>query len=148
MHRQPDPDVPVTVAELDELFRARFPVRAASERASLEFVEVAPMGESYGVTLRLVVWDVDGETMSIRDVKEQQVWFDPRDSSVVRLTQYLKAYDYVASRALAHPEIEMLMPHDLFDGRVLKLAKAQTDVDFVKALSVKSRLGKYLTGPL
>ncbi len=136
----------LTAADIHGVLSEAFPAKA--ERASLEYVETVtrPTG-GFGVVVRLIVWDSsdDGATLSIRDVKEQEVWFDPHGSSVERLAAYATAFIHVASCALANVEtVELLMPHDLFISNVLKLARAEAYLDFVKALSVKSRLGKYL----
>ena len=145
---RPVPEVPValTVSDIHGILSEAFPAKA--ERASLEYVEtVARPTGGFAVVVRLIVWDSSdgGETLSIRDVKEQEVWFDPNDSSVERLAAYATAFIHVASCALANIEtVEVLMPHDLFISNVLELSRAETYLDFVKALSVKSRLGRYL----
>lgn len=136
----------LTVEDIHGVLSEAFPAKA--ERASLEYVETVtrPAG-GFAVVVRLIIWDSTdgGETLSIRDVKEQEVWFDPYDSSVERLSAYATAFVHVASCALANVEtVEVLMPHDLFVSNALKLSRAVTYLDFVKALSVKSRLGKYL----
>src|SRR5947207_7472435 len=77
---------------LQEVFKSVFPIRDFSERAQLEFVryeletpkydvdECQQRGITFAaplkVTLRLVVWDVDEDTgsLSIRDIKEQDVY--------------------------------------------------------------------------
>jgi hypothetical protein len=136
----------VSREELHNLFVESFPAHATNERASLDYVETLerPSG-GFAVVIRLVVWEIDETgTRSIRDIKEQEVWFDPRGSSLERLQQYMKALVHVLARALTHSEMETLMPHDLLDTSPLLLAKAQTDVQFVRALEQKSRLGKYL----
>lgn len=78
---------------LQGVFNSVFPIKDFNQTASLEFVEYSLDGPKYsvdecrqrGVTyaapmrvvVRLVVWDVDEETgvQSIRDVKEQEVYF-------------------------------------------------------------------------
>ncbi|MDA0306416.1 MAG: DNA-directed RNA polymerase subunit beta [Proteobacteria bacterium] len=77
---------------LQEVFKSVFPIKDFSEKGTLEFVkykfeppkydveECQQRGMTYAaplkVTLRLVVWDIDEETLarSIRDVKEQDVY--------------------------------------------------------------------------
>ena len=77
---------------LQEVFKSVFPIKDFSERGTLEFVsyhfeepkydveECQQRGMTYAaplkVTLRLVVWDIDEETLarSIRDVKEQDIY--------------------------------------------------------------------------
>jgi DNA-directed RNA polymerase subunit beta len=78
---------------LQGVFKSVFPIRDFNNTASLEFVsyhldkpkydvgECKQKGMTYAaptrVVVRLVVWDVDAETgaQSIRDVKEQEVYF-------------------------------------------------------------------------
>src|SRR6476659_4411077 len=78
---------------LQSVFKSVFPIRDFSETSSLEFVsynfekpkydvdECRQRGMTYAapikVVIRLVVWDVNEETgvQSIRDVKEQEVYF-------------------------------------------------------------------------
>jgi len=78
---------------LQGVFKSVFPIRDFAETSSLEFVsynldkpkydedECRQRGMTYAapikVTIRLVVWDVNEETraQSIRDVKEQEVYF-------------------------------------------------------------------------
>ncbi len=89
-------DVPAEEREnvgLQRVFHSVFPIKDFAESASLEFVkyelgepkysvdECLQRGMTYArplkITVRLVVWDVDEatETRSIRDVKEQEVYF-------------------------------------------------------------------------
>ena len=81
-----------TDSGLQEVFKSVFPIQDFSERGTLEYVkynfetpkydveECQQRGMTYAaplkVTLRLVVWDIDEETLarSIRDVKEQDVY--------------------------------------------------------------------------
>src|SRR5438309_407422 len=89
-------DVPVDKREdigLQGVFKSVFPIKDFSETSSLEFVsyklekpkydvdECRARGMTFAapikVVIRLVVWDVNEETgvQSIRDVKEQEVYF-------------------------------------------------------------------------
>src|ERR1700739_1648305 len=89
-------DVPLDQREdlgLQGVFKSVFPIKDFSETSSLEFVsynlekpkydvdECRQRGMTYAapikVVIRLVVWDVNEETgsQSIRDVKEQEVYF-------------------------------------------------------------------------
>ncbi len=89
-------DVPPEEREnvgLQRVFNSVFPIKDFAETASLEFVkyelgepkysveECLQRGMTYArplkITVRLVVWDVDEDTgtRSIRDVKEQEVYF-------------------------------------------------------------------------
>ncbi|MDQ1240445.1 MAG: DNA-directed polymerase, partial [Thermodesulfobacteriota bacterium] len=78
---------------LEGVFKSVFPIKDFSETASLEFIRYSLGEEKYSVeeclqkgvtyakplkiTVQLIVWDVDPETNSrtIRDVKEQEVYF-------------------------------------------------------------------------
>src|SRR5438067_3223919 len=89
-------DIPIEKREdigLQGVFKSVFPIKDFSETSSLEFVsynlekpkydvdECRARGMTYAapikVVIRLVVWDVNEETgvQSIRDVKEQEVYF-------------------------------------------------------------------------
>src|SRR6516164_1499059 len=89
-------DIPIDKREdigLQGVFKSVFPIKDFSETSSLEFVsynlekpkydvdECRARGMTYAapikVVIRLVVWDVNEETgsQSIRDVKEQEVYF-------------------------------------------------------------------------
>jgi len=89
-------DVPPEAREdtgLQAVFKSVFPIRDFSDTASLEFIKYTLGEEKYNVeeclqkgvtyavplkiTVQLIVWDVDPETNSrtIRDVKEQEVYF-------------------------------------------------------------------------
>ena len=78
---------------LQAVFQSVFPIKDFSDTASLEFIKYTLGEEKYNVeeclqkgvtyavplkiTVQLIVWDVDPETTSrtIRDVKEQEVYF-------------------------------------------------------------------------
>ena len=89
-------DIPIEKREdigLQGVFKSVFPIKDFSETSSLEFVsynlekpkydvdECRARGMTFAapikVVIRLVVWDVNEETgvQSIRDVKEQEVYF-------------------------------------------------------------------------
>ena len=65
----------------------------------------------------------------------------------IPIVAYLRGWG-LALRELftkAAPSIfDTLMPHDLSDGGVLKLRRANTPEDYRDALLAKSRLGKWL----
>lgn len=136
----------MTREELEEIFAAEFPLKAKNDLAELAFVELSDRGNGlYGVVVRLICWADDHGTLSICDVKEQDIFLDlPEDCTFERLVMYMRGMDMAMHDALASPEIETLMPHDLLDWSALKLQKAETVEDFDKALRMKSRLGKYL----
>ena len=133
--------------QLDEALRGAFP--ASAELASLEYVSVEDIDpDTFGIVMRLIIWEASGpDKVSIRDVKEQRIALrlDEFDRAAFgRVVEMFHALVDVASRALAHPDMEMLMPHDICDFSALKLSRAHTKDDFIRALCKPSRLGKYL----
>ncbi|MCP4498639.1 MAG: DNA-directed RNA polymerase subunit beta [Deltaproteobacteria bacterium] len=88
-----DPDLRANAVGLQAVFKSVFPIKDYNESASLEFVsyhlekpkydvdECRSRGMSFAapmkVVIRLVLWDKDevSGTQSIRDVKEQEVYF-------------------------------------------------------------------------
>ena len=130
------------------MVRAGFPIRASNDLASLEFVEITERERrgDFGVVVRLIVWEPStDDKLSIRDVKEQDVFLDmPIECTLARLGIYLAALQTVLADVLASKHVELLMPHELLDFSALKLVRAQTADDFAKALRMKSRLGTYL----
>jgi hypothetical protein len=134
---------------VDAAFKDAFP--AQTETVSVEYVRIeAKEGNKLAVVMRVVRWDINRETsvMSLRDVVEQEIAFAVKSldlASVARIREYAAALAKVIEKALLHPDTDTLYPDDLIDFSALKLAKAQTEADFIAALSVPSRLGKYLT---
>lgn len=139
----------MTAAELDAICREVFPMRAANDMASLEYVETTSSGWLRIVT-RLVVWNRDEatQTLSISDVKEQEVGVDVDDTtSPERVRVYMTALARVLAKVLANEAIVTAMPHELLITSPLRLQNATTVDDFEKALSAKSRLGRLLPPP-
>jgi hypothetical protein len=137
----------VVLGRLEEVCREVFPLKAENDLGSLDFVGFTLVGPSLRIVLRLVVWEEDPATgtRSIRDVKEQEVYFGALAShDPARTRALLEGMQAVLARVLATPQVETLMPHDLFRGDVLKLKTATTADDFARALSARSRLGKLL----
>lgn len=136
----------VALARLEEVCRDVFPLKAANELASLEFVGLALVGTSLRMTIRLITWD--GEPPVIRDVKEQELYFGGlADHAPARTRALFEGMQIALARVLEVPAIETLMPHELFRGDVMKLKTCITADDFARALLVKSRLGKFLAAP-
>ncbi len=122
-------------------FMARFPIDAP--RATVEYLDTLDLGSTkLGIVLRLVVRDANNE---VRDIKEQELVFD-HDAEWARLDAFLAALVKLVGRVLATTDLTPVMPHDLVVFSPLGLAKAQTEADFEKALSARSRLGPYLVG--
>ncbi|MFZ6181282.1 hypothetical protein [Nannocystis pusilla] len=153
---------------LVEAFAQLFPI--SSPHFSLELTDesVDSAGETWGgcsvtadgrleATIRLVVWDVQGEQRTMRDIKEQQVTIvsaahldDPRvlayfegwaaamDLAFARLDEAIAAGGSGASSG----RIETAYPHEFFPGDVLALRRPETAEDFTDALlSNRKRLG-------
>jgi hypothetical protein len=133
---------------VDAAFKETFPAR--TELSSLEYVSVESKSEGkLAVVMRVIRWDQHPETgvQSIRDVIEQEVGFSVKSldlAGIGRLREYIAALVKVIEKALLNPESADAYPHDLMDFSALKLAKANTEAEFIAALSVPSRLGKYL----
>jgi hypothetical protein len=129
-------------------FKDAFPARTVAR--SVEYVSVESRAEGkLTVVMRVVHWDTHPETgvESIRDIVEQEVSFAVKSldlAGVGRLREYVAALVKVLDQALHHPATETAYPHELMDFSALKLAKANTEAEFIAALSVPSRLGKYL----
>ena len=137
--------------DVPQLIRDAFPV--GSDRVSLELVdvEIQPAG-GMTATVRLVIWDVDGETRSIRDIREQQIWLgdaailaaDPRTPVAIQgwrlAIEHLFAQDDLGW-------VDCLMPHELMPRLVdlLALKRPRDAEDFADALlASKQRLGRWL----
>jgi hypothetical protein len=138
----------MTLLELDALCREEFPMCASNEQASLEYVDLVPSEPWVRLLVRLIDWERDGETLTIRSVKEQEVAF-ALASAIPTLTHdrvqaFLRALARVLSRGMCSPTIETMMPHDLLPTDALTLKTAVTEEHFVKALGAKSRLGPLL----
>lgn len=162
----------VRVEDVVAAFVELFPI--SSERFSLELVRESvhqDAGEVWGgidgvdegplrATLRTIVWEVDGETRSIRDIKEQIVpWLCAEHREDPRVRAYLEGWAQAVRYVLAqHDELqaagstgaaadklEISMPYDFFYPAVLRLRRPQTADQFTEALlSSKKRLGKLL----
>lgn len=159
-------DVAAAFAEL-------FPI--SSDRFSLEFVRETvneETGEVWGgiegiddgplrATVRTVLWEIEGDTRSIRDVKEQRVmWLYEEHREDARARAYLEGwaqavryvlaqYDELHAQGLltdaAADKLAMCMPYDFFYPDALGLRRPQTADDFTEAmLSSRKRLGKLL----
>lgn len=103
--------------------------------ATLEYVEPTLRSGHLFLVVRLVVWEVDGEHRSIRDVKEQEVCFLSPGPGLAptRVTNYLAAFSECLSAKLAQLEPETLMPHDLIISPQ-QYKSGQTVDDFKKLL--------------
>jgi hypothetical protein len=142
MATQPSP-------ELHEALKRIFPVRGVRTAEALH-VELAladdaqPFGEN-GLTIRLIVSDLgEGGALTIRDIKEQDVFFP--DVEDARAIAFFEGWARVAARVLAEcSKVDWLMPHDALPTDALKLVRAKTADDFEQALKAKSRLGRLLT---
>ncbi|WP_434428326.1 hypothetical protein [Nannocystis pusilla] len=153
---------------LVEAFGRLFPISSPNFSLELTDESVDSAGEAWGgcsvtadgrleATIRLVVWDVQGEERMIRDVKEQQVTIvsakyleDPRvpayleglaaaiDLAFTRLDEAIadKGFGGLSDR------VETAYPHEFFPSDVLALRRPQTAEDFTDALLTnRKRLG-------
>lgn len=113
------------------------PVAAFNERGDIK------------VIFRLVTWESRGGERSIRDIKEQEVWFIPADHAEdgPRLRAYIEGHAMALKRVVDHfTDIDMLMPNDVIHPRILTLKRPQSAEDFARALAVPSRLGRLMAG--
>lgn len=153
---------------LAEAFSRLFPI--SSPHFSLELTDesVDSAGETWGgckvtedgrleATVRLVVWDVQGEQRTMRDIKEQQVTIvaaahldDPRvpayfEGLAAALDfAFARIDEAIADRgpAAATDRLEVAMPYEFLPGDVLALRRPQTAEDFQDALLTnRKRLG-------
>ena len=134
--------------QIAAVLREVFPVREGTFAYELANPE-QPVRADGVITIRFIVWDQQGETMSIRDVKEQELFvFDPAllqgDTPVLELLRgWADAVREVFARA--KPEkLDYLMPHDLAPGDAIRLRRATTAAEYRDAMLKKSRLGKFL----
>jgi hypothetical protein len=108
---------------------------------SLEYVNTERRGGGLNLVVRLVVWDRNGETMSIRDVKEQEVAFlEPGPGlEPERIVAFLEAFSDCGGKWLAKVNPDVLMPHDvLLSPQSYKSGK--TADDFKKLLRRKLKV--------
>lgn len=93
---------------------------------SLEYVHTERRGSGLNLVVRLVVWDRTGDTMSIRDVKEQDVQFLTAGPGLEpeRVLVFLEAFSDCGGKWLAKVDPDVLMPHDvLISPQVLQVGK-------------------------
>ena len=131
---------------VDAAFKDAFPAR--TDALTVDYVNVASRGDgTLVVTARIIRWDTSEAAPSIRDVIEQELPFTMLRfdlAGITRLRTYLAALVKVIERALLHPAADTMMPGDVLDFSALKLVKANTETEFITALSMPSRLGRYL----
>ena len=136
--------------DLGARFAPFFPI--GDRLVRLEVAE--PWGEPHEdpdhgvVTMNLIVYDEGPDGLSIRDIKQQELYCGPTAlyDDRTRVDEMLYAQQEVLGEALRGPveTFECLMPHELFFTDVLKLVRARMREDFARALRTKGRLGKYL----
>lgn len=136
-----------------QVFEDAFPV--ISERTSLELVE-ARLREDDAVILRvrLFVWDVEGESRMVRDIKEQDVFVgtatmlqDPRLAACVGGWRLAIEQLFAQDDPRWFDDVACAMPDDLIKpfSQLLALKRPRDAEDFAEALlASKPRLGRYL----
>ncbi len=153
-------DVPPETREdigLQGVFRSVFPIKDFSDTASLEFIKYSLGEEKYNVeeclqkgvtyavplkiTVQLIVWDVDPETSSrtIRDVKEQEVYFGEIPIMTENGTFIINGTERVIVSQL-HRSPGIFFDHDkgkthasgklLYSARVIPLRGSWIDFEF------------------
>ncbi len=137
-----------SLAALSSKLDAIFPI--SEDVVSLEWLGPESVQKRDGavwVVVRLVVWERNGEDLSIRDVKEQEVSLLPGSAlDSPRLQAFLEGWAMAVHAVFRDnaAAVETLMPHDLIRPEVLELARPVTPEDFAMAFTAKSRLGKFL----
>ena len=140
---------------LVEALSQRFPI--SSEHHSLELVDADSGEGSLVATVRLIVWDVQGEERMVRDIKEQQVTIVAAENlEDPRVPAYLEGLAAALGLAFARVDeaiadkghgavterIQEAMPSEFFPADVLTLRRPQTAEDFSDALLTnRKRLG-------
>jgi len=142
---------------LQKVFSSVFPIRDFGETASLEFVkyelgqpkydvdECVQRGMTFSlpikITIRLVVWDVEEEagTRSIRDVKEQEVYFGEIPAMTANGTFVINGTERVIVNQL-HRSPGVFFSHDegkkhpsgkyLYSARVIPYRGSWLDFEF------------------
>ncbi|MEI8183022.1 MAG: DNA-directed RNA polymerase subunit beta [Desulfomonile sp.] len=142
---------------LEGVFRSVFPIKDFSETASLEFIKYALGEEKFSVeeclqkgvtyavplkiTVQLIVWDVDPETNSrtIRDVKEQEVYFGEVPLMTTNGTFIINGTERVIVSQL-HRSPGIFFDHDkgkthasgklLYSARIIPLRGSWIDFEF------------------
>ncbi len=140
----------VTAEHVLEMLSESLPVR--SRYVELQGVGALLKGDDIHAVLRLVFWEGAPETdqRSIRDVIEQEVLFVPENcrDNRTRVAAFVRAWARVATEALTAQEEKeersWFMPFELVHPSALKLARAETEEHFDKALRVASRFGAML----
>ncbi len=153
-------DVPPETREdigLQGVFRSVFPIKDFSDTSSLEFIKYALGEEKYNVeeclqkgvtyavplkiTVQLIVWDVDPDTNSrtIRDVKEQEVYFGEIPIMTENGTFIINGTERVIVSQL-HRSPGIFFDHDkgkthasgklLYSARVIPLRGSWIDFEF------------------
>jgi hypothetical protein len=93
------------------------------------------------VTVHMITYEPDG---NVRDIKEQQLFLVPAAAlgDPDRLIAFLEGWTATLPRAIGthFPEVDLLMPHDLFDIRVLGLKTPRTAEDFAVAFARRWKL--------
>lgn len=112
------------------------------------------------ITVRTIVWEREGEALSIRDIREQEVvWLLARHREDPRVRAYMEGWaaalqfvfarhaELAAAGALserARQRLEYAMPHELLSPGVLDLRRPRTADDFTAALlASKQRLAMF-----
>lgn len=135
-----------------QVFEHAFPV--TSERSHLELVEAALREDAVVLTVRLITWEGAGESRTIRDLKEQEVWVgkaaqlqDPRLAACVAGWRLAIAELFAQDHPRWCESVDCAMPHEfvLPFAELLALKRPRDADDFAEALlGSKQRLGRFL----
>jgi hypothetical protein len=140
----------LSAERLTELLAEIFPARTPDGAVELYAAEAEEDERGdLRVSLMLAQFELSGESRLVRDIRQQLVLFVPqavRDEEEGRVAAFARALVRVLGQALQHPLARTGLPCDLVPAKALMLARAETEEDFVRALSARSRLGRFLQG--
>ena len=144
----------VNLRALTGALSEHFPVRGPHVEMHLVGMEDDPEllardggGGHIHITARLIEWEDEGSRRRIRNIKEQEIHFAqvPDETPTERLLAYAEGTAMAMGPALAAlPNVDRQMPGDFFFPRVFKLVRPRTAEDFAEALSVRSRLRRFM----
>ncbi|MEZ4381908.1 MAG: hypothetical protein R3A79_11225 [Nannocystaceae bacterium] len=135
---------------LPELLQTHTPI--AADLAEFRFMGAEPMDDG-GVwtTVRLIIWQGEGEDRAILDIKEQSLPWSPKELADPRLAAFIAGWAAALGEVFAAisaagdaSTLDPFLPSDLLSPDVLRLARPRSADDFCDALLQPRRLGELL----
>ncbi|MCA9663528.1 MAG: hypothetical protein KC486_34680 [Myxococcales bacterium] len=135
---------------LAELMETHAPI--TSDLVAVECVGVESRADGgAATTVRLIIWELDGEQRMIRDLKEQELRWSAEQLADPRLDAFVAGWAAALGEVFAAisevgdvSKIECYLPCDLLELSALRLKRPRSADDFRDALLQPSRLGKLL----